>query len=284
MYEAFYGFHEKPFHVTADPGFLYPSRDHREALSHLLYGIRQRLGFIMITGEVGTGKTSLAKALVAQMGGATRTALILNPGLWGNHLLRTILNDFNGRPCSDQAGQGEWINSIEQLLLKQAENGGTAVLILDEAQTMNTDTLEQIRLLSNVETAKMKLLQIILLGQPELTQRLREEPRLRPLQERIAVRYQIQPLDEKEVAAYITHRLRAAGAKWLSLFSPEAVARITRESGGIPRRINWICDHALLAGFVQDSKWIDERLVEEALRVGTSDRAEESEKELIKQS
>lgn len=272
MYETFYGFREKPFHVTADPAFLYPSRQHQEALAHLLYGIRERLGFILILGEVGTGKTTLAKTLIQKLAGPTKTALILNPMLSGTHLLRAIFRDFQepGDPKVQRwqsLSRGELLLEAEKLLLRQAEQNGTSVLILDEVQTLSAASLEQIRLLSNIETSKEKLLQIVLIGQPEMGQRLSHETRLRPLQQRIMVRYQIQPLERVEVASYIQHRLEAAGSQGKARFTDGALARVAESSRGIPRQINQLCDQALVAGFVRESTEIDESMVEEALAV-----------------
>lgn len=275
MYEAFYGFREKPFHVTADPSFLFPSRHHQEAMAHLLYGVRERLGFIMISGEVGTGKTTLAKALVQRLEGPVRTALILNPSYTGPQLLRAVLRDFgllpeltdpeSSRVARSFSGKGGSLALLERFLVQQAESGGNAALILDEAQALSASALEQVRLLSNVETPKRKLLQIVLLGQPELAQRLASDPRLRALQQRIAVRYQIQPLDEQEVAEYIRHRLHAAGLEQENPFSEGAVRLIARAARGIPRQINLLSDQALLAGFVRETRQIDESVVEQLL-------------------
>lgn len=278
MYESFYGFREKPFHVTADPAFLYPSRHHQEAMSHLTYGIKERLGFLMITGEVGTGKTTLAKALIEKLPDPVKTALILNPALSGTQLLRNILQDFGAsqeNPAAATNGtartttrmgstRGDLLRGIEQFLLEQARGGGTAVLIIDEAQALSTNALEQVRLLSNVETPKDKLLQIVLVGQPELSDRLAGDVRLRALHQRIAVRYHIQPMAQEEVAAYIAHRLKAAGAARPPEFTAQALEEIAASSGGFPRRINLLCDHILLAGFVQETQRIDLLLVKEA--------------------
>jgi general secretion pathway protein A len=270
VYEAYFGFREKPFYVTADPAFLYPSREHQEAMAHLLYGIRERLGFIVITGEVGTGKTTLAKTLIGRLEGPTRSALILNPTLSAAQLLRAVLRDFGaesngGRPAP--SSRSELGVAIEEFLLQQAESSENAVLIIDEAQALSVSTLEQVRLLSNVETAKRKLLQIVLIGQPELDQRLARDPRLRALQQRIAVRYRIQPLSRSEVSEYVRHRLQAAAPGGTLHFTEEALTAIARVSGGIPRRINLLCDQALVAGFVRESKQIDESMIEEEERV-----------------
>lgn len=264
MYESFYGFREKPFHVTADPAFLYLSHPHEEALSHLMYGIQQRLGFIVITGEVGTGKTTLAKCLIQRLQEPIRTALILNPALNGAQLLRAILRDF-GAAVPDSLNRGQLLAAIERLLLEQETALGTAVLVIDEAQALSVSALEQIRLLSTVETPKRKLLQIVLIGQPELEHRLDTDKRLRALQQRIAVQCHLQPLNPDEVGAYIRHRLQVAGADSKVRFTPTALQRVSETSQGIPRSINRICDRALVAGFVKETYEIDEGLLEETL-------------------
>ncbi|MBI3615953.1 MAG: AAA family ATPase [Candidatus Omnitrophica bacterium] len=275
MYKVFYRFREKPFHVTADPTFLYLSRQHQEALNHLTYGIRERLGFLMITGEVGTGKTTLAKTLIEKLPSSAKTALILHPTLSSAQLLRAVLKDFGVPPSGSSRAQ--LLQAIEIFLLEQAASGGEAVLVVDEAQALSSSTLEQVRLLSNVETPKRKLLQIVLIGQPELTERLDKDPRLRALHQRIAVRYQIQPLAEEEVASYIDHRIQIAGEKGIPLFTPGAMAKIAEISQGIPRRINRICDQALLAGFVRESRTIDESMVEQALSTLTNEKRRREE-------
>lgn len=264
MYESFYRFREKPFYVTADPSFLYLSRHHREALDHLTYGIQERMGFLMITGEVGTGKTTLAKALVGKLSPPMKTALILHPTLSSVQLLKAILKDFGCSPADGASSRGQLLQTIEQFLLDQIPLEEGAVLIIDEAQALSDSALEQVRLLSNVETPKRKLIQIVLIGQPELAQRLERKPALRALRQRIAVRYQIQPLAEEEVAAYVHHRLHLAGDAAGPVFTPEALSKIARFSGGIPRRINHLCDQTLLVGFVRESRVIEGSMVEEA--------------------
>lgn len=260
MYEAFYRLREKPFHVTADPAFLYFSRHHQEAMEHLLYGIEQRLGFLLITGEVGTGKTILVKALVDRVGHPVKTALLLQSTLSSQQMLKSILQDFGCTAIG--SSRGKLMLNLEQFLLRLAAAGECAVLIIDEAQVLSRHALEQIRLLSNIETPKAKLLQIVLVGQPELVERLNDH-RLRALRQRIAVSYEIQPLEEQEVAAYIHHRLRIAGAGATPSFTTEALQLIAKLSEGIPRRINLLCDRALLAGFVRESQVIDAALLEQ---------------------
>ena len=276
MYEAFYGLREPPFHVTADPAFLFLSSQHRDALDHLDYGIRQRLGFLEITGEVGCGKTTIIKALVERLPASVTTSVILNPRLSDVQLLEAIVRDFGVPPTrKTRAALTEALNAF---LLEQRRQERTAVLIIDEAQTLSARTLEQIRLLSNLETAKDKLLQIVLVGQPELAEKL-AEPLLRPLRQRIAVRYRIQPLAAEEVRDYIAHRLRAAGAaEGQPVFTPEAVEAIAAYSGGLPRAINHVCDKALLAGFVRDSHRIDHSLIQHAIGAveGLAESKEES--------
>ncbi len=272
MYETFYGFSEKPFHVTADPSFPYPSHQHQEALAHLKYGVLQRLGFILLTGEIGTGKTTVAKRLMQELPHPVRTALILNPMLNATQLLRAVLRDLqatadfqNSTATSVLPSQkGDLLIAIEKLLLKEAHAGGNVVILIDEAQDLSAPALEQLRLLSNIETTKTKLLQIILVGQPELTQRLNTDPQLSALRQRIAIRYEILPLDSSEVSAYILHCLERVCQAESPCFTSEAISRITEFSRGNPRQINLLCDQALLAGFVHDSRTIDELMIQQA--------------------
>ena len=264
MYRALYGLREPPFHVTADPAFLFPSHQHREALDHLTYGIRQRLGFIEVTGEVGCGKTTVVKALLAQLPDSVSTSILFNPMLSDVQLLEAIVQDFG--LVAARKTRVALMAALNQFLLEQQSRGRTAALIIDEAQTLAPRTLEQIRLLSNLETPKEKLLQIILVGQPELAEKL-TDPRLRPLRQRIAIRCRIAPLADEEVGAYIAHRLNVAGAAaGRPAFTPEAVALIARYSRGLPRTINHVCENALLAGFVRETMTIDDALVRRAIR------------------
>ena len=262
MYNAFYGFREKPFSLTPDPHFLYLSSVHRKALAYLNYGLEDRKGFITVTGEVGAGKTTLIRALLRHINPNTTVARIINTTVSSLQLLKMIARDF-GIDTATSAKE-DILEDLNEFLLEQYSMGHNAVIIIDEAQNLGISTLEEIRLLSNLETEKDKLLQIILVGQPELRETL-AQPELRQLRQRITVNYHISPLNEREVAEYIQHRLKVAGAKDPNLFTPPAVERIIKASKGIPRLINVICDAALVIGYVEETQQIGEDLVKEVL-------------------
>jgi general secretion pathway protein A len=236
---------------------------HREAFNHLLYGIRERKGFVQLTGEVGAGKTTLCRALLEQLDGQFSTALILNPVLNADELMKAIATEFglNVRGFDRM----ETIAAIGNFLLKQVEIGKDTVLIIDEAQNLTEELLEQVRLLSNIETDDRKLLQIVLMGQPELRDRLNSH-RLRQLRQRITVRYHLAPLKFSEVTQYVSHRLSVAGANGAPSFTQPALWRIYKYSGGVPRLVNAVCDKALLAGFVERSPRINFRMIGRAIR------------------
>src|ERR1700689_731047 len=236
MYDAFYGFQEPPFNITPDPRFLFFSDRHREAFNHILFGIRERKGFIQLTGEVGAGKTTVCRAILEQLGPRVRTALILNPCLTSTQLLRAILLEY-GLRVPVRADRVTCLGLLNQFLLDQAAAGNDVVLLIDEAQDLDTDLLEQVRLLSNLETDQRKLLQIVLMGQPELRDRLNDNS-LRQLRQRITVRYHLNPLKRSEVSQYIHHRLQVSGANGAPYFTMPAVWRIYNYSRGIPRLIN----------------------------------------------
>jgi general secretion pathway protein A len=259
MYKNFFGLAEVPFNMTPDPRFIYFSRKHQEAFATLVYGINYRKGFIEITGEIGAGKTTLCRRLLSEIQGLARTALILNPGLSDVQLLAAIVEDFGIKP-SVRNKKG-YFDALNRFLLGVHQKGMTSVLILDEAQNLSVKTLEQIRLLSNLETETDKLLQIVLVGQPELREHLRDSS-LVQLRQRISIRYHLPALDAGETAEYIRHRLRVAGDDGRVLFTPEAVAAIYASSQGIPRLINGLCDKLMLAAYVKESWTIDEKLVE----------------------
>lgn len=262
MYHDFYHFTQDPFNLTADPDFLYLSRKHREVLDHLTYGVQHRKGFLLVTGEVGTGKTTLCKELLNRLGAGVKTAFIFNANLPEIQLLQAIVEDF-GIEVKNRSKLA-LLDGIYQFLLEQSAGQGNAVLLLDEAQDLPDSTLEQIRLLSNLETQKMKLLQIILVGQPELERKL-AKPELRQLRQRIAIRSLLLPLNQEELTAYIQHRIRIAGGEQRVHFSDEAAVRIYHHSRGIPRITNLVCDRALLAGFVQRQNEITSEIVNRAI-------------------
>lgn len=262
MYEKFYGFKEKPFNVTADPSFFYLSRRHKEAFSHLVYGIQDRKGILEITGEVGTGKTTLCRVLLNHLDKQTKTAFILNPYLSQVQLLQAIIADF-GMNIKSRT-QLALINALNDFLLQEAHCGNNVVILIDEAQNLSSRQLEQVRLLSNIETEKLKLLQIVLVGQPELCDKLKR-PNLRQINQRISVRYHILPLDRDEISGYINHRLRIAGAESKIEFNQDALNEIYSYSGGTPRLINIICDRALLAGFVLETNEISANIIKKCI-------------------
>ncbi len=263
MYLEYYGLTEPPFDITPNPRFLFYSGKHREAFNHLLYGIRERKGFVQMTGEVGAGKTTLCRAMLEQLDGHYSTALILNPILSPEELVKTVAIEF-GLPVNG-LDRLDTIGVINQFLLQQVERGKESVLIIDEAQDLTDELLEQVRLLSNLETDNRKLLQIILFGQPELRARL-NNPRLRQLRQRITVRYHLSPLNRYEVTTYVQHRLHVSGGNGTPYFTKPALWRVYRYSKGIPRLVNAVCDKALLAGFVQQRERIDFRMVGQAVR------------------
>ena len=248
--------------MTSDPTFFFSSRKHEEALSHLFYGVTQRKGIIVITGEIGTGKTTLCRFFLDRVKENTKTAFIFNAHVSESQLLEAIMRDF-GIKIKDKA-RLSFIWEFNNFLLKEAQAGNNVVLIIDEAQNLKPDQLEQIRLLSNLETEKDKLIQIVLVGQPELNQKL-ELHELRQLRQRIIVRYHVTPLDKEEIRNYIKHRLSVAGSPNRISFTDEALREITEFSGGTPRLINIICDRALLAGFVQESDKIDLDIIKKCI-------------------
>jgi len=263
MYREFFGLKEKPFNVTSDPDFLFLSRVHKEALSHLTYGIKERKGFLEITGEVGAGKTTLCRALLNQMDSRTRTALILNSTLPEMQLLQAVVEDFGITVGSKN--KVSILKQFNNFLLEEAARGNNVVLIIDEAQNIKPAMLEEIRMLSNIETEKTKLLQIVLVGQPELRARL-ASPALKQLRQRIGVRFHITPLAKDEVSSYIDHRLKVAGSNGQINFTAEAIDSIYRYSGGIPRLINMVCDKSLLLAYVMETAGISNSIAERSIR------------------
>jgi general secretion pathway protein A len=262
MYNTFYEFKESPFNITPDPGFFFLSQRHQEALSSLVYGIQSKKGFIEITGEVGAGKTTICRCLLSMLDKSVRTALILNPHLSDIQMLRTIVQDFGVTAKGNT--KKDLFDAFNRFLLEQLTLGNNVALIIDEAQNLKPVLLEQIRMLSNLETEKEKLLQIVLVGQPELRELLARD-NMRQLRQRVAVRYHLTPLNLEEVIQYVQHRLKVAGASLSLKFSRTALEIIYRYSKGIPRVINIVCDKALLAGYVQQTFDINEGLVQQAI-------------------
>jgi general secretion pathway protein A len=263
MYQEFYGLDAPPFNITPDPRYLFYSQRHREAFEHILFGISQRTGFIQITGDVGTGKTTLCRAVLERLDEGYATALILNPVMTGIQLLRSILRelDLNDRG-NDRV---RLVDRLNQFLLDRAQAEEDVVLFVDEAQDMSDELLEQVRLLSNLETDDRKLLQIVLIGQPELRSRL-DRDELRQLRQRITVRYHLGPISRQETESYIQHRLRIAGGNGRPTFSPAAIRAIHRHSRGVPRLINAVCDKTLLCGYVEGRDHLCWRQVRRAIR------------------
>jgi general secretion pathway protein A len=263
MYTSFFGLQEKPFAITPDPRYLYLSERHAEALAHLLYGINEAGGFIQLTGEVGTGKTTVIRSLLEQLPGHADVALILNPRVTPAEFLLTICEELHVHvPESGRGSTKTLMDLLGRQLLDTHARGRRVVLIVDEAQNLGTETLEQVRLLTNLETATTKLLQIILIGQPEL-RALLDQPELRQLAQRITGRYHLSPLTADETAGYVKHRMRVAGAT-AEVFTPSALREIHRLSGGIPRVINVICDRALLGAFTQEDHRAGAALIRQA--------------------
>ena len=246
-----------------DPKFLFFTRRYKEAFSSLIYGIEERKGFIEITGEIGTGKTTLCRALLNRLGRETKTALILNSNLSPTQMLAAIVDEFGIIPRS--RNKKDMLDGLNKFLIEQLFLGRNAVLIIDESQNLSSSMLEQIRMLSNLETEKEKLLQIILVGQPELRDKL-GSPSLKQLRQRISIRYHINPLEKIEVPLYIFHRLRVAGSKGDILFTDGAITDIFTYSGGTPRLVNVVCDRALLSCYVMETKTITGEIIDRCIR------------------
>jgi general secretion pathway protein A len=244
MYEEYFSLKERPFSLTPDPDFLFLSGSHQRALDHLLFGLESGEGFIVVTGDIGVGKTTVCRALLRRLPERFATALVVNTLLTEKELLRTVLDDF-GVPVPDGTRK-DLLDALNRFLLAEAEAGRRPVLIIDEAQNLAPSLLEQVRLLSNLETEKRKLLQIVLFGQKELQEKLRL-PQLRQFDQRITVRATILPLDLRETSRYIQHRMSVAGAAGSTFLTPAAERLLHRRSHGVPRRINQLCDRALLA-------------------------------------
>lgn len=264
MYLGFYGLREMPFNITPDPRFLFFTKNHREAMENVVYGILERKGFIQLVGEVGCGKTTICRAALGSLNGHIQTALILNPTISETQLIRAILTDLGCAPKGNQ--RFALIEQLNDYLLTRARQGVNVAVIIDEAQTLSPKMMEQVRLLSNLETDQHKLMQIVLAGQPELDRRLME-PQLRQLRQRVMIRAELQPLTMEDTAQYIEHRLSVAGGDTGEVgFDAAAIELIHRRAGGIPRLVNKICDRAMLAGFVAERRRISLDDADRAIR------------------
>jgi len=263
MYTTFYNLREKPFEITPDPRFLYLSENHKEGLAHLVYAVKEKRGFTVITGEVGTGKTTLIQTLLSRLDGSTRTAYLFHPKLGPTDFLQYICEDFGLK--SSGRSKGQCLSLLQKFLMGCYARNENVVLIIDEAQGLDPHLLEEVRLLTNLETAKNKLLQVILVGQPELS-RLLDQSQCRQLKQRVSLRYHIKPLNKEEAKVYIKQRLKRAGAIDTNIFTPRAIETIYRYTQGIPRSINIICDNALLSGYGADQKVIGHEIVREVAK------------------
>lgn len=261
MYASYFGLTENPFAITPDPRYLFLSARHTEALAHLLYGVTESGGFIQLTGEVGTGKTTLIRSLLEKLPDNVDAALIINPRVSVAEFLHSICRELHVTTQSDASPQ-QMIDALNARLLDAHAAGRRVVLIIDEAQALSRDVLEQVRLLTNLETRTQKLLQIILVGQPELRELLARQD-LRQLAQRVTGRYHLQPLTAKETDAYVRHRLSVAGAV-APIFMPAAVRHLQHVTGGIPRILNVICDRALLGAYTRECRQVDASLIKRA--------------------
>lgn len=265
MYETFFGFAEPPFSLTPNSQNIYPSLHHQAALQTLLYGIERRVGFMMLSGEVGSGKTTVIRTLLTQLSGKAETSYVINPLLSTHDLLRTINKDLGVRGSATADSVQKQIEMLNKYLLKINEEGRTVVVVIDEAQNLSFEAFEMTRMLSNLETDTQKLINIIFVGQPELETVLKQR-NLRQLAQRIQVHAQLKALTYEQTQKYIEHRIRGAGQNANVKFEPRAVKRIYKKSKGIPRIINAICDMSLLAAFSQSKFVIDRRIIRQALK------------------
>lgn len=265
MYAAYFGLKDNPFKLSPEPGYLFLSEQHRDALNYLIYGIKEKKGFILISGDIGTGKTTLCRTLLNLLEDSVETALIFNTAISDVELLETVVSEFGIEIPRETGTKKAYVDALNGFLLQNFAAGRNAVLLIDEAQNLSHGVLEQIRMLSNLETEKEKLLQIILIGQPELKATL-TKPALRQLNERITVRYDLRPLSAGEVVAYIHHRLSVAGGPGKVSFTKGAYRLVDDFSEGIPRRINALCDRALLIAYTKNIVKIDRKIIRLAAR------------------
>ena len=264
MYESFFGLKEKPFRMTPDPRYFYPSAKHTDALNHMVYAIEERRGFVVITGEIGSGKTTLSRVLFQKLDPTTKTAIIRNTQLTAKDLIAATLEELEigSRPGSTKM---QLISRLNNYLVEQLRENSNVVLLIDEAQNLKPSVLEEVRMLANLETETEKLIQIVLMGQPELKSKLWLKE-LTQLRQRVTLHYHLAPLDEFETTAYIAHRLHVAGANSTPIFKSDALPKVFQHTQGVPRLINSLCDRALLTGYVNESPTIGPEIIDEVSR------------------
>ncbi len=263
MYEKFYGFTDRPFNMTPDSKFFYPSAKHEEALNCLLLAISERNGFVVITGEIGSGKTTVCRTLLNRLDKTTKVALVLNTHLGKKELLTTILEDLGIEYRS--TSKTHLLSALNEYLVEQASKDVNVVVIIDEAQNLTPSVLEEVRMLSNLETETEKLVQIVLMGQPELKKKL-AMPKLEQFRQRVVFHYHLAPLSYEETSYYIKHRLKTAGNADMDIFTTGAIDEIFKFSGGVPRLINLACHNALISGLVSDVKHITVDIARDSLK------------------
>ena len=262
MYEAFFGLKEKPFQMTPDTRYFYPSAKHVDALNHMVYAIEERRGFVVITGEIGSGKTTLSRVLFQKLDPRTKTAIIRNTHLTAKDLVTLTLEELE-IPYRPGSTKTHLIGLLNEYLVDQLRENNNVVLLIDEAQNLKPNVLEEVRMLSNLETETEKLIQIILMGQPELKAKLWLKE-LTQLRQRVTLHYHLAALDACDTAAYVSHRLHIAGANGAPIFASDALPKIYRHTHGVPRLINGLCDRALLTGYVSESTTISGDMIDEA--------------------
>ena len=264
MYESFYGLTEKPFRMTPDTRYFYPSPKHVDALNHMVYAIEERRGFVVITGEIGSGKTTLSRVLFQKLDPRTKTAIVRNTHLTAKDLIACCLEELE-IPCAPEDTKTRMIGRLNEFLIDQLRDDNNVVLLIDEAQNLKPAVLEEVRMLSNLETETEKLIQIILMGQPELKAKLWLKE-LTQLRQRVTLLYHLGPLDAGETSGYVEHRLKVAGADGGPVFQPAALAQVYRHTKGVPRLINGLCDRALLTGYVNETRTIGADIINEVVR------------------
>lgn len=267
MYERHYGFSDRPFNMTPDPRFFYSSAKHEEALNCLLLAISERNGFVVITGEIGSGKTTVCRTLINKLDQTTKIALVLNTHLGKKELLTTVLEDLGIEYRS--TSKTHLLSALNEYLVEQASKDVNVVLIIDEAQNLTPSVLEEVRMLSNLETETEKLIQIVLMGQPELKKKL-ALPKLEQFRQRVVFHYHLDPLNKEETKEYIKHRLKKAGNEAADIFNDDAINEIYTHSKGVPRLINVMCHNALITGLVYETKHITRAIALEAIAEATN--------------